>query len=302
MNSRLRPWLWGALIALAALFVVIEFGVWLRTFPAVQSFIVTYPGTPTQLPGTPEGIPAWLGWQHFLNAFFLLLIIRTGLDIRSKKRPAAFWTARRAWFGVAPRRVGLNVWFHISLDALWLLNGAVFIVLLFVTGQWMRIVPTNWDVIPNAVSVALQYASLNWPTENPWIAYNALQVLAYFVIVFIVSPLAVVTGARLSPRWPLEARINRALPERPIRWMHNFLIVVFLVFVAQHVILVFLTGALRNLDAMYAATGSITQQPATLAGLGVFAMSVMLMALGWLLAKPALLAAIARWSGVVRER
>ncbi len=300
MNSRLRPWLWGAVIALAALFVIVEFGIWLRTFPAVQSFIATYPGTPTQLPDAPVGIPAWLGWQHFLNAFFVLLIIRTGLDIRSKKRPAAFWTPRRGWFGEAPRRVGLNVWFHVSLDVLWLVNGVVFIILLFVTGQWMRIVPTNWDVFPNAVSVALQYASLNWPTENPWVAYNALQVLAYFAIVFIISPLAVLTGARLSPRWPLKARINRALPERPIRWMHNFLLVVFLVFVAQHVILVFLTGALRNLNAMYAAQPEVAGEPSSMVGLGVFVFSVLVMVLGWVAAKPSVLKPIAKISGTVK--
>lgn len=273
---------------------------WLRTFPAVQEFIATYPGTPTFPAETPVGIPAWLGWQHFLNAFFLLLIIRTGLDIRSKKRPPAFWTAKRSWFGVAPRRVGLNVWFHVSLDTLWLLNGIVFIVLLFVTGQWMRIVPTNWDVVPNAISAAVQYASLDWPTENPWVAYNALQVLAYFVIVFVVSPLAILTGARLSPRWPLEARINRVFPEKPIRWMHNFLLVVFIVFIVQHVALVFLTGALVNLNAMYAATGSTGPEPASMLGLSIFFGSLVVMFLGWIAARPSVLVAIAKRSGTVR--
>jgi thiosulfate reductase cytochrome b subunit len=163
---------------------------WLRSLAGVQSFITAYPATPSFPAGTPVGIPAWLGWQHFLNAFFMLLIIRTGLDIRSKRRPPAFWTAKRSWFGIAPRRVGINVWFHISLDALWVLNGIVYIVLLCATGQWMRIVPTNWDVFPNALSAAIQYASLNWPTENPWVSYNALQVLAYFAIVFLVAPLS----------------------------------------------------------------------------------------------------------------
>lgn len=300
MNTRLRPWLIGAFVGVAALVVLIPVGMWLRTFPAVQEFIATYPGAPTFPAETPVGIPAWLGWQHFLNAFFLLLIIRTGLDIRSKKRPPAFWTAKRSWFGVAPRRVGLNVWFHVSLDTLWLLNGIVFIVLLFVAGQWMRIVPTNWDVVPNAISAAVQYASLDWPTENPWVAYNALQVLAYFVIVFVVSPLAILTGARLSPRWPLEARINRVIPERPIRWLHNFLLVVFIVFIVQHVALVFLTGALVNLNAMYAATGSTGPEPASMLGLSIFFGSLVIMFLGWIAARPSVLVAIAERSGTVR--
>ena len=64
-------------------------------------------------------------------------------------------------------------------------------MVLFVTGQWMRIVPTSWDVFPNAVSAALQYVSLDWPTENGWVNYNALQLLAYFTTVFIAAPLAI---------------------------------------------------------------------------------------------------------------
>jgi thiosulfate reductase cytochrome b subunit len=273
---------------------------WLRSLGPVQDFIATYPGTPTFPSTTPVGIPAWLGWQHFLNAFFLLLIIRTGLDIRSKKRPPAFWTAKRSWFGVAPRRVGLNVWFHISLDSLWLLNGVIYIVLLFATGQWMRIVPTSWDVFPNAISAGIQYASMNWPTENPWVSYNALQVLAYFVIVFIVSPLVIVTGARLSPRWPLGARINGLLPEKPVRWMHNFLLVVFIVFIAQHVVLVLLTGALVNLNAMYAATGSTSPEPASMLGLSLFLLSLLVMFMAWISVRPAVLMRLAKLSGKVQ--
>ena len=300
MTPAAKPWLIGALITLGALVVLIPIGIWLRSLPPVQSFIATYPGTPTFPAQTPVGIPAWLGWQHFLNAFFLLLIIRTGLEIRSKKRPPAFWTPRRGWFGVAPRRVGINVWFHISLDTLWVLNGVLYIVLLFVTGQWMRIVPTNWDVVPNALSTAIQYASLNWPTENPWVSYNALQVLAYFAIVFIVAPLSLITGARLSPRWPLESKLNRALPERPVRWLHNFLLVVFIVFIVQHVALVLLTGALVNLNAMYAATGSTTPEPASMLGLSLFVLSLLAMFIAWISVRPSVLKRLAKLSGKVQ--
>jgi type II secretory pathway component PulJ len=49
----------------------------------------------------------------------------------------------------------------------------VFVVLLFATDRWQRLVPTSWDVLPNALSVLIQYLSLNWPVENGWVAYNA---------------------------------------------------------------------------------------------------------------------------------
>ena len=47
--------------------------------PTTASFFVTYPGDATRGPGTPVGFPAWLSWTHFLSAFFLLFIVRSGL-------------------------------------------------------------------------------------------------------------------------------------------------------------------------------------------------------------------------------
>jgi hypothetical protein len=66
----------------------------------------------------------------------------------------------------------------LGVDALWLLNGVIFYVLRFATGQWHRLVPTSWNVFPNALPVLIQYLSLNWPTDNSWTAYNGLQLIA----------------------------------------------------------------------------------------------------------------------------
>ena len=136
--------------------------------------------------GAPVGFPAWLGWQHFFNVFLIVLIIRSGLRVRTEKRPTVFWSPRTN----SKRKISLTLWFHQSLDILWLVNGVIFVALLFVTGQWMRIVPTSWEVFPNALSAALQYVSLDWPTENGWVNYNSLQQLAYFATVFLAAPLA----------------------------------------------------------------------------------------------------------------
>ena len=70
----------------------------------------------------------------------------------------------------------------------------IFVVLLFATGQWMRVVPTSWDVFPNALSAVLQYASLNRPVETGWVNYNSLQLLTDFIA----APLVLITGLRTS--------------------------------------------------------------------------------------------------------
>ena len=116
--------------------------------------------------------------------------------------------------------IGLARWWHLSMDLLWLLNGMVFYVLLFATGQWQRLVPTSWAVFPNALSVLIQYLSLNWPVENTWVAYNGLQLIAYFVTVFVAAPLALITGLGMSPALSTRfKRLSKALqhPVRPLR-------------------------------------------------------------------------------------
>jgi thiosulfate reductase cytochrome b subunit len=231
----------------------------LRAQPAVQDFLVRYPGVITPPLDAPVGIPVWLNVTHFLNMLFLMLIIRTALSIRSKKRPPAFVTPRRGLLGQPPRRIGINVWLHNTVDVLWMLNGVAYVVLLFTTGQWVRIVPTTWDVIPNALSAAIQYLTFTWPVENPWVAYNSLQTLSYFGVVFVLAPLAILTGVRLSSAWPLDAPgLNRMLPERPIRLLHNVVLFAFMAFIVVHVSLVLFTGAVLNLNVMFAARNDLS--------------------------------------------
>lgn len=288
-----------ALATLVAAVLLVLVAQWLRSLPEVQAFEHSFPGIAPTPDVTPVGIPAWVSWQHFFNAFLLVLIIRTGWIIRSKQRPPAFWqrtehpvmrlTGRK-------QRLGIYHWAHLALDALWVLNGIVYIVLLFASGQWMRVVPTSWEVIPNALSAALQYASLDWPTENPWVYYNALQQLSYFAMVFIAAPLAIITGLRLSPVWPLDGWLARALPERGTRRVHGVVMFVFASFIVLHILLVFSTGALRNFNSMYAGNDSTSSW----LGFWVFLLSAIVTGIAWFALTPRLLKQLAAYSGDVR--
>ncbi|WP_350349607.1 hypothetical protein ABIQ69_06770 [Agromyces sp. G08B096] len=294
--KRLLWYVAGALVLLAGAVLVARA---LRGVAAVQDFIETYPGHSDVPEGTPVGLPAWLGWQHFFNAFFLVMIVRTGLLVRSKQRPPAFWTRDNTRFprtAGTPRRLGISVWLHLTVDALWVLNGVVYVVLLFATGQWLRIVPTDWSVVPNSISVVLQYLSLEWPVENSWVSYNDAQVLAYFAVVFIASPVAIVTGLRLSPVWPMQGRWSRLPSERVARAVHYPTMLFFLLFTFVHVVLVLTTGMLRNLNHMYAARDADDW-----IGFVVFAGSVVVLVAGWFLARPLVLVPLAERFGTVRR-
>ncbi|OMC39084.1 oxidoreductase [Mycobacterium sp. GA-1841] len=313
--------LWLVAFATVGLVVVIAVAQELREYGWMQDFIARYPGTSqTYAPAVTSGFPAWLRWQHLFNIVFMMFILRSGLQILAdhprlytnsgcrpgtewlrlrdavptdrldKTDPPRVWTSKDdavtlpKWLGIPGIRhsVGLARWWHFSFDLLWLVNGAVFYVLLFSTGQWHRIVPVSWDVFPNALSTAVQYASLNFPTNHGFTSYNGLQMLAYFITVFIAAPLAFLTGLLQAPtvaarfgtgRGPLNRQVARTVHFTVWLWMVTF--------IAAHVTMVLTTGAVENLN--HITLGTDTESYWALAIFGVAA--VVLIGF-WLAATP----------------
>lgn len=253
-----------------------------------QDFIARYPGTSTQYVEPVEsGFPWWLRWQHFLNLLFMMFIIRAGMQILADHprlylnagcKPDTEWLrlrdavpadrrdpadAKRVWtakddsvalpkqLGIPGIRhsIGLARWWHFSFDLLWLINGVVFLVLLFSTDQWKRLIPTSWDVFPNALSTALQYLSLELPQNAGFSTYNALQMLAYFITVFIAAPAALITGLLQAPA--VAARFGTAagpLNRQVARTIHFGVLVWMLLFIAIHTLMIFVTGFVGNVN------------------------------------------------------
>jgi thiosulfate reductase cytochrome b subunit len=301
--SAFRKSSWFKLVWIVPLAIVILLAVVLgaqafRTSGAGQDFLADYPGESHLPEWAPVGFPAWLAWQHGINAFLMVFVIKSGWLVRTTQRPRMFWTRNNTGplrTKNAPKKLSIDLWLHITTDTLWIVNGVVFFVLLFSTGQWTRVVPTSWDVFPNAVSAAIQYASLGWPTEDGWVNYNGLQLLSYFAIVFFVAPLSILTGLRMSPSWPRNAaRLNRAFPIEAARAMHFPLMIVFVAFIVVHVTLVLATGALRNLNHMYA----VNDGPSWL-GFWIFVASIVVMSGAWIALRPMSIRAIASTMGSV---
>ncbi|GAB3523265.1 molybdopterin-dependent oxidoreductase [Arthrobacter monumenti] len=306
--------LWLLPIGFVLLIVGIAVAKGLREIPVVAQFMEEYPGT--VFPGGAEanaGFPTWVGWQHFFNMLLMIPIIRSGLTIIAD-HPRFYWTRHstpgKDWFrvqkpvpadplwtakqdsitlpdgvGLPGRRhsIGLARWWHLGINSLWLLNGIIFYILVFATGHWLRLVPTSWEVFPNAVSVMIQYLSLDWPTDDAWVAYNSLQVIAYFITVFIAAPLAFITGLGMSPALSTKFRwISSFFSIQVARSLHFLVLLWFLLFIVMHVTLVVATDALHNFNMMYANRNDADSW----VGFWIFAASLVVMILLWVAVTP----------------
>lgn len=289
-------WIVPTLIVLLAAAVLAS--QWFVDSPTGQRFLGNYSGH-SQATFAATGFPGWLQWQHFLNLFFIVLIVRSGWRVRTDRKPEAYWTRTVGPKLESPTKISLYLWLHYALDVFWVLNGFIFYILLFGSGHWRRILPTNWDIFPHALSAGLQYLSLDWPMETAWTNYNALQVLAYFVTVFIAAPLAIITGLRMSALWSAQWKINRIYPMELARLLHLPTMFYFVAFTVAHVALVFVTGMRANLNNMFSWAG---EGSTSWLGFGIFLVAMLVLVVGWIAARPLFMSSVARPTGKVTSR
>ena len=310
-----RRWinvLWAIPIGAAVLVLLVALAQSGRALPGIQAFIKTYPGIAQAAPSVDAGFPWWLQLQHFLNMLFMMFIIRAGIQILAD-HPRLYWdrdcTPGTEWFrfqfpvpegriwtskddsvtlpkwlGIPGVRhsIGLARWWHFSIVLLWTINGVAFYVLLFATGQWLRLVPVTWDVFPNALSTAIQYASLNFPVDQSWTRYNGLQQLTYFTTVFIAAPVSILTGLMQSPaisnRWGFFGKV---LNRQAARSVHFLSFLWFVLFILAHGVMVFVTGLRQNTNNMFAGV-----QSNGWVGFPLFVLAMVAVGLAWWVASP----------------
>ena len=93
--------LWALPIAFVVLVIGVAVAQALRTDSGVQAFLVRYPGAPPGAHEVTSGFPLWLRVSHFLNLFFMVFIIRDGVQILAD-HPRLYWhrdcTPGSDWF------------------------------------------------------------------------------------------------------------------------------------------------------------------------------------------------------------
>jgi sulfoxide reductase catalytic subunit YedY len=273
-------WLLPGVVAFASAMVV-AFKLFITT-AAARSFIHSHPCVQST-PHFPPGVSAWQIATHAANFFFMVMIIRAGWQIladhprlylkthctpdrewlrfRGPIPKDRVWTAKDDAITLSPlfgmpggrHTIGVARHWHFIFDILFVLNGVVFLVLTFTTQHYLELVPTQLSILPAAGSCIIQYGALHLPQEpGGYFRFDALQQLSYFAVVFIASPLAILTGLAMSPA--LDNRFKfyqRLFGNRQIaRSLHFLVMVVFVLFYAIHMTMVAATGFAKNLNAI----------------------------------------------------
>lgn len=269
-------------------------------------------GLPAFLPTLADlGFPGWLRATHWINVFFIGYLLRSGVQIlaayprlywndntqpgtewikfTTKDPPTdKLWTTLDQEEEVSPvlaqpgkSNLGLGRHWHFLAALFWILNGLVYVVLLFASGEWRRLIPTSWSIVPEAMRTFATYATFHLPPASAFHPYDPLQQLTYAAVVFMLAPFLIVTAAAQSPA--LEAQF----PWYPklfggrqrARSLHFLGLLAFVAFIIVHTALVFITGPGRNFGDIIFGQHEHDQGLAVALGIGLIAVILAVYAL-----------------------
>jgi thiosulfate reductase cytochrome b subunit len=261
------------------------------------------------------GFPLGVRLTHWFNLLFLTLLVRSGLailaahpklywnihaqpgsewlDLLRKKMPAdRLWCSsdeEAHWPGwltlPGGESLGLGRYWHFFDVLCWLIVGILYVLVLFTSEQWRRLVPTSWEIIPCAGRTMIEYLKFGAPEPHPPYTYaeglpfNALQQLTYFGLIFFLVPFQILTGLAQSPsllaRFPWYGRLfgNR----QAARSLHFIGLVLIGIFFVIHIIMVLWHNFAKEMDKMVLGhTHSEGSWLGVTLGLGILAIVVLL--------------------------
>jgi len=236
------------------------------------------------------GFPLGIRLTHWFNFLFLTMLARSGLAILAA-HPKLYWNVHawptsewlrltrkkmpqdRMWCSTDEEQpwphwlalpggngLGFGRYWHFLNALCWMAVGLLYVVVLFLSPQWQRLIPTSWDIIPCAWRTMIAYLTFHTPEpDNPLysiapgrLPFNALQQLTYFGAIFVLTPFQIMTGLAQSPsiigRFPWYMRLfgNR----QAARSLHFIGLVLFAGFFGIHMVMVVWHGFAKELDKM----------------------------------------------------
>jgi DMSO/TMAO reductase YedYZ molybdopterin-dependent catalytic subunit/thiosulfate reductase cytochrome b subunit len=228
----------------------------------------------------PDYFPWWVVITHFLNIFFMVLLFRSGLEVLSAF-PKFYWhddcppgrewlrlskktfsaDSRRPWSSLdeeeswsplvalpGRKQLGLGRHWHFLSVQFWILTGAVYLAMVFASGYWHYLIPTSWSIVPDSIRSIGAYLQFHLPAKIPGQPFEPAQKLAYFLVIFVLAPLQIATGAAMSPsvlaRFPWYGRLFGG--KQGARSLHFLGLCAFAAFIVVHVLMVLVHGLAKE--------------------------------------------------------
>lgn len=228
---------------------------------------------------------------HFVNLFAIILLIRSGLHILAD-HPKLYWTDHTKednhWIKFGKKKVPKNrLWtahdeaevsnqltlpggghkefgmarnWHLTAAIIWVVTGIIYYGYMLISGEWRRLIPTSWDVIPGAFENLIGYLTLQIPPVSAFDPYDDIQQLTYAIVVFVMAPLMILTGIAMSPafmnRFPKFALLFGGR-RQAARSLHFIGMIMFSIFILVHVIMVCLIYFYRNVKLITFGTTDV---------------------------------------------
>lgn len=186
----------------------------------------------------------WIGSTHFDTTG---LFGASEVDGVMQSRGFPSWATLPAIQWLAMGRL-----WHFFFAWLFVFNGALFAIWAFSKGHFKKdLLPTSAD-IKQLPSEIVHHAQLKFAHDARAKRYNPIQKLTYFLVIFLLGPLIVLTGLTMSPT------LDAAFPFLPwifggrqtARTIHFILAFSFLAFFIVHMIMVVLSGTWNNIRSM----------------------------------------------------
>ena len=151
-----------------------------------------------------------------------------------------------------PRSLALGRRWHFFFAWLWVINGACYLLWSLASRHLTRDLAMqrrDWRAIPASI---VEHLRFRHPVGDEAARYNPLQKLAYLAVIFVLAPLAVLTGLSMSPQmdsllgWWLQLVGGR----QSARAIHFIVMSLFVLFTVVHVLMVVYAGPINEMRSM----------------------------------------------------
>jgi thiosulfate reductase cytochrome b subunit len=155
---------------------------------------------------------------------------------------------------VLPDQNGWSRYLHFEAAWLAVLAGLLYLVFGLFKGHFRQnLFPAMSELSPKSLasSVASHLRFRRPADEEAW-SYNALQRLAYLLVIFVLFPLVIWTGLDMSPAFTsvVPGAVTILGGRQSARTLHFFVSILLVLFLLVHILMVWLAGLRKRVGAM----------------------------------------------------